>query len=194
MRTTTNLKILSEKALHHAAELSLVTYCPSMDLIALATRDQQVFIYRVNGQRVYGASQKADNVRVESLRWKPNGPPISALPSHHARLTTCIGKLFAIAWNDGSVRIVGIESCKVVHQFSTGSEVSGITCMGWCSNLTKKTSSSMSPAKHVKPWKAFLPGNETDDKESLDLPRDLSLIDIEISLPKLSVLALGGNS
>ena len=72
------LQILSEKALHQPADPNLITYCPSMDLVALVTTDQQVFIYRLNGQRVYGATQKAGKLRVESIRWKPNG---SSIPS-----------------------------------------------------------------------------------------------------------------
>lgn len=67
------LQVVSEKALHHAAYADLITYCPSMDLVALVTTDQQVFIYRLNGQRVYGATQKAGKLTVESIRWKPNG-------------------------------------------------------------------------------------------------------------------------
>ena len=68
-----NLQILSEKILHQAADPDTITYCPSMDLIALVTTDQQVLIYRLNGQRVYGTTQKAGKLRVESIRWKPNG-------------------------------------------------------------------------------------------------------------------------
>jgi hypothetical protein len=44
-----------------------------MDLIALVTTDQQVLIYRLNGQRVYGATQKSEQLRVASIQWKPNG-------------------------------------------------------------------------------------------------------------------------
>lgn len=73
MERPSNLQILSEKALHQAADADLITYCPSMDLVALVTTDQQVFIYRLNGQRVYGATQKAGKLRVESIGWKPNG-------------------------------------------------------------------------------------------------------------------------
>jgi len=75
MATASEFQVVSEKALHHAADPGLIAYCPSMDLLALATTDQQVFIYRLNGQRVYGAVQKSDKLRVESIRWKPNGAP-----------------------------------------------------------------------------------------------------------------------
>ena len=79
-------QILGEKTLHQAADPTLVAYCPSMDLIALVTTDEQVFIYRLNGQRVYGAAQKAGKLRVESIKWKPNGPSNSATGSVSAIL------------------------------------------------------------------------------------------------------------
>ena len=67
------LQSVGEKALHQTADPDLITYCPSMDLVALVTSDQQVFIYRLNGQRVYGATQKTGILRVERIQWKPNG-------------------------------------------------------------------------------------------------------------------------
>jgi anaphase-promoting complex subunit 4 len=73
MATHLTLETLSEKALHQPADPNLIAYCPSMDLIALTTTDQQVLIYRLNGQRVYGAAQKTGLLKVESIRWKPNG-------------------------------------------------------------------------------------------------------------------------
>jgi anaphase-promoting complex subunit 4 len=94
------------------------------------------------------------------------------------------------------VRLVGAESSKIVHQFNTGDQVSGVTCVGWAANFTRKTSSSARSPKPPESWEAFLAEGRmlSDDATSLDLPRDLSLIDIETSLPKLSVLAAGGSS
>ncbi|KAG9233604.1 anaphase-promoting complex, cyclosome, subunit 4-domain-containing protein [Amylocarpus encephaloides] len=169
------LLTLGEKALPQPVDPKLVTHCPSVDLIALGTTDQQVLIYRLNGQRVYGAAQKAERLKIESIKWKPNG------------------QMLAVAWSDGSVHLIGSESAKIVHQFSTGEAVSGITCMGWGSNATNKSSSS---TKRNASWEEVLnsSGLQDDEKFSLDLPRDLSMIDIEISLPKLSLLAAGGSS
>lgn len=65
--------------------------------------------------------------------------------------------------------------------------------MGWGSNLTSKTSSLK---KSGSTWGELL-GSDTlasETKSPLDLPRDLSMIDIERSLPKLSLLAAGGSS
>ena len=67
------LELLSEKTLPHTANAQLLKYSPTMDLVALGSTDQQILIYRLNGQRVYGATQKAGSLQVESIRWKPNG-------------------------------------------------------------------------------------------------------------------------
>jgi anaphase-promoting complex subunit 4 len=69
----TQLELLGEKGLHQAANPRLLAYCPSMDLLALGSADQQVLIYRLNGQRVYGATQKGSALKVERISWKPNG-------------------------------------------------------------------------------------------------------------------------
>lgn len=90
---------------------------------------------------------------------------------------------------------MGAESSKIVHQFSTGSSITGVTCLGWASNLANKKHVSVKQ-KASQTWQNFLPsdGWYSKDKSTLDLPRDLSVIDIEISMPKLSVLVAGGSS
>lgn len=50
--------------------------------------------------------------------------------------------------------------------------------------------------KSATSWETLLSSEAilSENKEYLDLPRDLAQIDIERSLPKLSVLATGGSS
>ncbi|KAL3419348.1 Anaphase-promoting complex subunit 4 [Phlyctema vagabunda] len=173
-----SLTLLSEKILHHAVNPRLIAYCPSMDLLALVSTDQQVLVYRFNGQRVFGVTQKSGKLRVEDVRWKPNG------------------QLLAISWSDGTVRLVSAESSKTVHQFAACDQDSaGITCMGWASNNTGRESNS-GPAGKSKAWTDILTTDDSlfGEKKPLDLPQDLAHIDIESSLPKLSVLAAGGTS
>jgi anaphase-promoting complex subunit 4 len=82
-----------------------------------------------------------------------------------------------------------------VHQFSTGEHISGVTCMDWALSLTSRKRKSVSSKKGLESWEDLL-GDESlvlDSKPVMDLPRDLTLIDIETSLPKLSVLT-GGTS
>jgi anaphase-promoting complex subunit 4 len=190
------LESLSEKTLHQTADPRLIAYCPSMDLLALGSTDQQVLIYRLNGQRVYGTSQKSGTLRVESISWKPNGILAHQELIDLEETDAFIGQLLAIAWSDSSVRLVGAESSKTVHQFSTSDELSGVTCMGWASNQISTNPGSAGPKNGPDPWEALL-SDETilpESKAHLDLPRDLALIDIETSMPKLSVLPAGGSS
>ncbi|MCJ1440240.1 MAG: hypothetical protein MMC23_000723, partial [Stictis urceolatum] len=63
---------VAEKVLPQAIKPGLVAYCPTMDLIALATRDEQVHVFRLNGQRVFGVANKATDCTIVQITWKPN--------------------------------------------------------------------------------------------------------------------------
>lgn len=86
---------------------------------------------------------------------------------------------------------MGAESSKIVHHFSTGNEISNVTCMGWSTNITNRSNSSLKQKKPEGSWDSILVSGDVD--RILDLPQDLSLIDVETSLPKLSVLVAGGS-
>jgi len=73
MTAEVELKLIGEKTLHHEANPLLVTYCPSMELLALGSSDQQVSLYRLNGQRIYSVAQKGTSLAVNRICWKPNG-------------------------------------------------------------------------------------------------------------------------
>lgn len=65
--------MLAEQTLVQPIEQSTLTYCPTMDLIAMATQEEKVVIYRLNGQRVLNTSQKGSALHVWKLKWKPDG-------------------------------------------------------------------------------------------------------------------------
>ena len=67
------LELLAEKAVNPAVNLWHFAYCPSMDLIALATIDEKVHVHRLNGQKVFGVISKQPGVKVAYIKWKPNG-------------------------------------------------------------------------------------------------------------------------
>jgi anaphase-promoting complex subunit 4 len=58
---------------------SLLTYCPTMDLIALATEDEQLHVFRLNGQEVLSADLAGDPYldevkgEIRGVRWKNDG-------------------------------------------------------------------------------------------------------------------------
>lgn len=68
------LASVSEKHLSAKCRPDTLTYCPTMDLVALATEDEQVHAFRLNGQKVFGGlARGGDGLSVKALRWKGNG-------------------------------------------------------------------------------------------------------------------------
>lgn len=72
---------VGEKSLPAKCKPSTLAYCPTMDLIALATEDEELRIFRLNGQRVFGGSfggdpymgEDEEDGEVRALAWKGNG-------------------------------------------------------------------------------------------------------------------------
>ncbi len=52
-----------------------------MDLVAIATESNNVHVFRLNGQRVFGASYEDSDFGVAWMRWKPNGATLLTLRS-----------------------------------------------------------------------------------------------------------------
>lgn len=102
-----------------------------------------------------------------------------------------------MAWSDGIVRLVGAESSKTVHQIATGPHgATGITCLGWVSISTGTRRTELGPSKDRSSLQSLFEErlDGAEDQDTLDLPRDLTLIDIESSLSKLSILPAGSTS
>ena len=125
-------------------------------------------------------------------------PPFSHLP----HLLTASGQLLASAWSDGTVRLLDPESNKVAHQLSVsegGDNAPDITCLAWATNLTV-LAGAKGPADAAKSvWQQMLAEEKLElakllkkDEAPLDLPRDIALLDVEPSLPKISTLPSGG--
>lgn len=72
---------VGEKSLPAKCKLGSLAYCPSMDLIALATEDDELRVFRLNGQRVFGGSfggdpylgEDEEDGEIRVLTWKGNG-------------------------------------------------------------------------------------------------------------------------
>ncbi|KAI9766935.1 MAG: hypothetical protein M1840_006232 [Geoglossum simile] len=151
-----------------------------MDLLALATKEEQVFVYRLNGQRVFGAVQKGASIGVEKLRWKPNG------------------QLLAVTWSDSVTRLIGADSSKTIHQIHASphrDQDSRVTCLGWGVNFTdpkgvkaqiESRSNSSLDEYLSQSAQASTPGFVAD------LPAELALTDVDMTIPKLSILPSGG--
>lgn len=74
------LASVAEKSLPAKCKPGSLTYCPTMDLIALATDDEELRVFRLNGQRVFGGSfcgdpylDETQNGEIRGLIWRSNG-------------------------------------------------------------------------------------------------------------------------
>ncbi len=67
------LTLLAEKTVQQPVKASTFTYCPTLDLLALATLEEKIYVYRLNGKRVVGTGSKRPGLQIQQVRWKPNG-------------------------------------------------------------------------------------------------------------------------
>ncbi|OAL68394.1 anaphase-promoting complex component Cut20/Apc4 [Trichophyton rubrum] len=192
------LNSVAEKDLAARCKPRTIAYCPNMDLVAVVTEDEQVNVYRLNGQRVFGGAYGLGEedgeegvVRAVGLRWKENG------------------RVLAVACSDNRIRLLSSYSGKMVHSltaepaqvpFSSPQRPSGsISCIGWGVSFAE----TESLLKNLKDPEGKLSLDDllmSDTKLSAhlgflkeDLPRELALLDIEGSLPKLSTLPSTGD-
>ncbi|TKA68104.1 hypothetical protein B0A49_08709, partial [Cryomyces minteri] len=192
----------TEKTLPQPVHSNLLAYCPTMDLIAIVTEDEQLDVYRLNGQRAFGMKRKSPRLSIDSMCWKFNG------------------QYLAVAWDDGSVDTLSAESGKVdrqgLRETSTGDGTSRTSCLGWGVNFidivgvrarTETSSDHLSASfeEQLQSRAAAIPWTQEQEKVTLDdflernpdldtlgvhpeLPKQLALLDVESLLPKLSSL------
>ncbi|KAJ5948177.1 Anaphase-promoting complex subunit 4 [Penicillium verhagenii] len=217
---------VGEKSLPAKCKPSTLAYCPTMDLIALATEDEELRIYRLNGQRVFGGSFGGDpylgddeeDGEVRAVAWKGNGTCSTSIYSIARLLCNGIssdlfvlGRFLAVACGDGTLRIMSAYSGKVVHHYAVyknaQEEYSNpdakpvspkVTCLGWGVNFTDSKAAQkhlLESAGQIGVEDLLAPGVHPSKAAALlkaDLPRELALLDIENSLPKLSTLPATG--
>lgn len=68
-----SLMLQAEKALPQPVHPRLISYCPTMDLVAVITQEETLDVYRLNGQRAFGLKRKTFESKVDSICWKFNG-------------------------------------------------------------------------------------------------------------------------
>ncbi|KAI1384528.1 anaphase-promoting complex, cyclosome, subunit 4-domain-containing protein [Hypoxylon trugodes] len=178
MTTPIELTLLSESRLDPKPHNGLLTYNPNIELFAGAAGSKTLQVWRSNGQIVTKSSQRGEKDSVEALHWKADG------------------QFLAVGWSDGVVRLLGLETSKAVHQMPIcEAGKSRITCVGWSRNNTRKHSDSTSlsstiPLEGLTAHGLFPSGK----KSTADLPRELTFLEVETALPKLSPLPASGGS
>ena len=111
-------------------------------------------------------------------------------------MSSLVGQFLAVGWSDGVVRLMGLESSKAVHQMPVcDPATSKISCIGWArNNAGRRANIHTNPS--VPAWKDLSSrGFDSEDIKSIaDLPRDLTFLEVETALPKLSPLPASGGS
>ena len=214
---------VGEKSLPARCKASTLTYCPTMDLIALVTEDDELRVFRLNGQKVLGGSFKGDPYldeddgggEIRELRWKNNGKSLTFLVNDHVSVAIYspsfeetnvpAGHLLAVACADNTIRVISAYSGKTVHHYpayrSEGESPQSVkvTCLGWGVNFTDSKAAQRhlhEAGGQVSVDDLLSPDNHPSKAAALlkaDLPRELALLDVEPSLPKLSTLPATGS-
>lgn len=94
---------VGEKSLPAKCKPSTLAYCPTMDLIALATEDEELRVFRLNGQRVFGGSfggdpylgEDEEDGEVRAVAWKGNGEYRNLLDETNIKILTYISRSLA---------------------------------------------------------------------------------------------------
>jgi anaphase-promoting complex subunit 4 len=196
----------AEKILLFPIHPYLIAYCPTMDLIAVVTSEENLDVYRFNGQRAFGLKRKNEDVTVDALQWEFNG------------------KSIAVSWSDGSTDLVNTETGKVSHKdlmlpssikegddMQENEEPTRVKCMGWGLNFIdveavrrrtgQKSKTDAFGQPTTEDWDAFKDDTTIEDflqrqpdVQSLDiapdLPDQLAMMDMETLLPKLPAIPL----
>lgn len=97
---------VGEKSLPAKCKTDMITYCPSMDLIAVVTDDEELRVFRLNGQKVFGGSYKGDpylddddgSGEIRAVRWKNDGTFLIAQDSEFLAKLTLFWVVKAISW------------------------------------------------------------------------------------------------
>lgn len=116
------------------------------------------------------------------------------------RTDQLLGSILAVSCTDSNIRLISAFSGKTVHRLPTAPQSSSTktSCLGWAVNFTNSTAiqRQLNDAGDEVSLDDLLRLNieiPTLLKSKANLPRELTLIDIETSLPKLSTLpATGG--
>lgn len=191
----------AEKILLHPIHPHLTAYCPTMDLIAVVTTEENLDVYRINGQRAFGLKRKSEDLVVDAIQWEFNG------------------KSIAVSWSDGKTDTVSSETGKVgLKDLDLPKEASRgrpeaisagrVKCIGWSLNFididtvkgkTKKSTQGFDLS--TEDWDENRDGVDIEDflqrqpdMHALDcapdLPDQLAVMDTETLLPKLPAIPL----
>ena len=119
------------------------------------------------------------------------------LPPQPLSTKSLRGQSIAAAYNDNSISLTNAHTGKVVHQIDCSAySKSQICCLGWGINVTDGNKDGLDFDKlndKVTLDDIISRNPQVKSLETVpDLPLDLALLDVEASLPTLSILSSGG--
>ncbi|KAL8642534.1 MAG: hypothetical protein Q9228_000798 [Teloschistes exilis] len=160
-----SLTLMAEKIMQTPVNAKQFTFCPSMNLLALATTDEQVHVFRSNGQRVFGVTRDESASSITCMQWKPDASAHTGKVMYRKKsLTSSKAPICHLGW---ATHFTDIQAVRI----SLAQPADHLTLDELIKSVEKATETSGVP----------------------DLPTELALIDVSTSLPKLSTLPIGGS-
>ena len=187
------LNVVGERFLPSKCRPSTLSYCPTMDLVAVVTAqdlpgdggrtEEKLSVWRLNGQQVFGWDAPS-GIGIPFVKWKTDG------------------RLIALGTSDGVVRLLSVmNGGKMVHCLapvpveSLGQ--SKLCCLAWGVNFGDVKSMKILLGELGKDLTlddllSLRGGKDGLSEVKADLPRELACgVDVETSIPKLSTLPPG---
>ncbi|CUM48668.1 uncharacterized protein AC631_00309 [Debaryomyces fabryi] len=91
------------------ADGNILSWCPTMDLLAISMNRMSIWVFRINGERIYSINNKS---LILDISWNPNG------------------KFFCVSGIDGFCKIYDSNSGKLTNTIN--SEQKSINLINWC--------------------------------------------------------------
>ncbi|GKT43952.1 uncharacterized protein ColSpa_04133 [Colletotrichum spaethianum] len=179
MAKITQLRSYSETRFDHRVADGFPCSNPTVDLsVSWDASGKNLLIYRPREHVVSKIHQFAkpghQAPQPQAVKWKPDG------------------QFLAVGWSDGYIRLMGLENNKAAHHIRVcGDDASApsITHIGWSRNTVGKPRSHYQKTSS-QPWQKLmseeleLPGGPAP----LDFPRELTFLEVDSALPKISPL------
>ncbi|KAF7560005.1 hypothetical protein G7046_g4140 [Stylonectria norvegica] len=168
------LVLFSECEYEHKAPSGYPVSCPTLDLSATWDGEgRNILVYRPPGQTVSKIHQVS--------------PPGEKAPEALAATWKPDGQFLAVGWSDGFVRLMGLENNKAAHHIRVSDTAeTKITHIGWAYNtIVDRSLRSVTKALNNGLIREGAPGEE---ELASNLPRELTFLEVDTALPKISPL------
>ncbi|KAG6002992.1 hypothetical protein E4U21_002467 [Claviceps maximensis] len=173
------LVLYSETVFESKAPSIFPLSCPSLDLSTTwDAAGRNLFIYRPPAQAVSRIHQVAapgcKAPEVVAVTWKPDG------------------QFLAVGWNDGIVRLMGLENNKAAHHIAVCADHNtSITHIGWASCRTASSPAADFSSRLKDDIVNELAGSSDESSLPPNLPQELTFLEVDTALPKISPLPTG---